>query len=47
MIRDLLIDARRLFQRWGGEVQQVLEQWREDVDVDVDDYAGADENMAV
>ena len=44
-IRNLLIDARRLFQRWGGEVQQALEHWREEVDAD--GYAGADEQMAV
>ena len=37
-IRNLLIDARHLFQRWGEEVQQALEHWMEEVDAD--GYAG-------
>ncbi len=43
-IRNLLIDARRLCQRWVGEVQQALEHWREEMDAD--GYAGGDEQMA-
>ena len=44
-IRSLLTDARRLFQRWGGEASQALVHWREVVDAE--GYAGAAEQMAV
>ena len=38
-IRTLLTDARRLFQRWGGEAHQALVQWN--AVVDAEGYAGA------
>ncbi len=44
-IRSLVTDARRLFQRWGGEASQALVHWREAVDAE--GYAGAAEQMAV
>jgi len=44
-IRTLLTDARRLFQRWGGEAHQALVQWN--AVVDAEGYAGAAEQMAV
>ena len=44
-IRTMLIDARRLFQRWGREARQALVHWNEGVDSD--GYAGAAEQIAV
>ena len=44
-IRTLLADARRLFQRLGGEAHYALVQWN--AVVDAEGYAGAAEQMAV